>query len=92
MLLDIRKIFTAAKIQVEVFWIVTPCGVVVGSQSFGGPFCLPEDRDLAVSIFMLKKQTTQKMEAARSSETLVSYRHITRRHKPEDHESIYVHP
>jgi len=24
------EIFTAVKIQVEVFWIVTPCGVVVG--------------------------------------------------------------
>jgi hypothetical protein len=23
--------------QVEVFWIVTPCSVVVGYQSFGGP-------------------------------------------------------
>jgi len=26
--------------QVEVFWVVTPCIVVVGYQSFGGPCCL----------------------------------------------------
>jgi hypothetical protein len=28
------------KIQVEVFWVVTTCNVVVGYQRFGGPFCL----------------------------------------------------
>jgi hypothetical protein len=28
------------KIQVEVFWVVTPCSVVVGYQCFGEPFCL----------------------------------------------------
>jgi hypothetical protein len=28
------------KIHVEVFWIVTPCGIVVGYQRFGGPCCL----------------------------------------------------
>jgi len=26
------------KIQVEIFWDVTPCSVVVGYQSFGGQF------------------------------------------------------
>jgi hypothetical protein len=29
----ISEVFTA-KIQVEVFWVVTPCGVVVEYQSF----------------------------------------------------------
>jgi hypothetical protein len=29
-----------AVIQVEVFWVVTPCSVVVGYQRFGGPCCL----------------------------------------------------
>jgi len=27
-------------IQVEVFWVVTPCGVAVGYRLFGGPCCL----------------------------------------------------
>jgi hypothetical protein len=26
-------------IQVEVFWVVTPCSVVVGHQRFRGPLC-----------------------------------------------------
>jgi hypothetical protein len=32
--------FTAVMFQVEVFWIVTPCSVVVGYRRFGGPCCL----------------------------------------------------
>jgi hypothetical protein len=32
--------FTAVMFQVEVFWIMTPCNVVVGYQRFGGPWCL----------------------------------------------------
>jgi hypothetical protein len=28
------------KIQVEVFWDVTQCSVVIGHQHFGGPYCL----------------------------------------------------
>jgi hypothetical protein len=31
---------TAVKIQINVFWVVTPCSVVVGYQGFGGPCCL----------------------------------------------------
>jgi hypothetical protein len=34
------RLFTAVKIQVEVFWVVTPCSVVVGGQHFGEPCCL----------------------------------------------------
>jgi hypothetical protein len=30
----------AVKIQVEVLWVVTPCSVVVGYQSFSDPCCL----------------------------------------------------
>jgi len=26
--------------QVKVFWVVTPCGIVVGYQRFRGPYCL----------------------------------------------------
>jgi hypothetical protein len=31
------EVFTALKIQVEVFWAVTPCIVVLGDQLFGAP-------------------------------------------------------
>jgi len=31
------EVFTAVKIQVEFFRVVTPCNVVVGYQRFGSP-------------------------------------------------------
>jgi hypothetical protein len=31
------EVFTAMKIQLEVFWVVTPCSVVLGKQRFRGP-------------------------------------------------------
>jgi len=34
------EVFTAVKIQVEVFWVVTPCSVVVGYRRFRGPCCV----------------------------------------------------
>jgi hypothetical protein len=34
------EVFTVEKIQVEVFWVVTPCSVVVGYQRFRVPCCL----------------------------------------------------
>jgi len=34
------EIFTPVKILVEVFWVVSPCSVVVGYQRFRGPCCL----------------------------------------------------
>jgi hypothetical protein len=30
----------AVKIQVEVFWVLTPCSVAVGYEGIGGPCCL----------------------------------------------------
>jgi len=34
------EVFTAVKIEVEFFWVVTPCSVMVGYQHFGGPYCM----------------------------------------------------
>jgi hypothetical protein len=34
------EVFTAVKIQSDVFWVVTLCGVAVGYKRFGGPSCL----------------------------------------------------
>jgi hypothetical protein len=31
--------FMALVFQIEVFWFVTPCSVVVGYQRFRGPYC-----------------------------------------------------
>jgi hypothetical protein len=33
------EIFTAMKIQIVIFWVVTPCSNMVGYQRFGGPCC-----------------------------------------------------
>jgi len=32
--------FTAMKLQVEVFWVIAPCRVLVRYQRFRGPRCL----------------------------------------------------
>jgi hypothetical protein len=41
------EVFAAVLYQVEVFWVVTPCNVVVGYHHFGGPCCL----HLQVEVF-----------------------------------------
>jgi hypothetical protein len=60
----ISEIFTSLKIEVEVFWVLTSCSVVVGYQRFGGSCRLhlqgevsgvlrhiyPEDLDLRMYI------------------------------------------
>jgi len=33
-------VFTALRIQAELFWIATPCSFAVGHEGFGGPSCL----------------------------------------------------
>jgi len=56
------------KIQVAVFWVVTPCSDVVEYQGFRGPCCLQ----------------VVKTEAAGSTKTSAPYHITTRRHNPED--------
>jgi len=34
------RVTSAMKIQVPIFWVVTPCSVMGGHQRFGGPCCL----------------------------------------------------
>jgi len=34
------EVFMAVKIQIEVFWVVMPCSVVLGYKHFRGPCCL----------------------------------------------------
>jgi len=33
------EVFAVVKLQVEVFWLITPCSFAVGKQRFGGPCC-----------------------------------------------------
>jgi hypothetical protein len=42
------EVFTAMKIQVAVFWVVTPCGCVVGYQHVGGLRCFYLQGDLKI--------------------------------------------
>jgi hypothetical protein len=52
------------KIQVEVFWVMTPCGFVEGYQCFIGPFGLHLQGEVT-SLHL-----TLKMKAARCSEKI----------------------
>jgi len=45
---EILRLFMAAKIQVEVFWVVTPCSVVVGYRRFGDH---PEDGGSRLTLY-----------------------------------------
>jgi hypothetical protein len=71
----------------EVFWVVMPCSAVVGHQRFRGPCWRrrqhgpPKRWYLTTTLYSV---TTQKVEAAWTSETSVSYQNTWRRHKPEN--------
>jgi hypothetical protein len=47
---DFRFVGTV-KIQVEVFWVVTPWTVAVGYQHFEGPYCSFTSEDRSNKVF-----------------------------------------
>jgi len=44
------EVFTEVKIQIKVFWIVTPCSVAVGYQFFREPYCLHLQGDIYLCL------------------------------------------
>jgi hypothetical protein len=57
--------------KMAVFWVIAPCSLVEVYERFRGPCCL-------------QHQGALKIEAARTSETLVNFYQTTRRYNPED--------
>jgi hypothetical protein len=53
------QVLMALTIQVEVFWVVTPCSVVVGYQRFGGPFYLHLQGGTSVSYHQITRHHNQ---------------------------------
>jgi hypothetical protein len=51
-------VFTEVNIQVELFWIVTPCNVVVGYQHFRDQFCLVKMEAACASDTLSRYNTT----------------------------------
>jgi hypothetical protein len=88
---------TAVKNQVEFVWVVTPCSDVVEHQCFGGTCFLHLHHTQTWNLLSQKPKygweiwgcassnhVTLKMEAASTSDMLVSYRNTTRRHNTKD--------
>jgi hypothetical protein len=44
------EVFKAEKIQVEVFWVVTPCRIAAGYQRFRCPCCIQLHPELKVDV------------------------------------------
>jgi hypothetical protein len=71
------------KIQVEVFWVVMPCSVVVRYQRFNVKIEAVWTSETLVS-YHITRHHNLKTEAAWTSETLVSYHNTTRCQSPEN--------
>jgi len=52
------KVFTAVKIQITVFWVVTLNSVRVQYQHFGGPWCLHLQQDFQNAGILLQHYTS----------------------------------
>jgi len=50
--------FTAVKIQVEVFWVVMLCSVVVGYQRFTGPTSSPVLQNVGLLCGIITQKTS----------------------------------
>jgi hypothetical protein len=79
-------IFMMVKIQIEVFWVVTPCSIVVGYQHFKMTLQPPSSGRSEVKWSEVKWSEGRKGEGKGTewTGTLVSYHNTTRHHNPGD--------
>jgi len=77
------EVFKAVKIQVVVFWVVTPCSDVLGYRRFGGSYCLqqgPSKRGYPTA--WLHDVTTQKTTTRRTDGAFVVHWNVlTKRYR-----------
>lgn len=74
----------AVKVEIEIFWFVTPCSSVGGEQYFGGACCL-HLRPTSNPLYLTLLASILKMEVTHPSETLISTYKRTHCHNPEDY-------
>jgi len=74
--------FTAVKIQVEVFWVVTQCGVVVRYQRFRDTCCLPLEDGFLPPIVI----------ASMLNNDVTSTEVCDRPDQPEPYQNLGLHP
>jgi hypothetical protein len=66
-------VFTAMRIQVVVFWVMTPCSDVVGYQYFGGPCWLHFDRENGGATRILPCHYTVSQPKRHRPENILAY-------------------
>jgi hypothetical protein len=70
-----------------IFWDMTPCSPLSFTRRFGGTYLLAT----CLLDGLLNYSSTLKMEAIRSSETSRATQRTTRRHIPEDDDTLHNH-